>query len=70
MSAQTDTRPRPAATGEAGIRLPWWVLAVPMLAFVVLLALILNPADASAGGDPVLSHLVESVQQVLTHYAP
>ncbi|MFF1548762.1 hypothetical protein [Streptomyces sp. NPDC058291] len=63
MSAPTHTRPHPAAPGGVGARLPWWALALPTLAFVTLLLLILNPADAqAAGGDPVISHLVERVQ--------
>lgn len=68
MSARTHTRPHPATTGGVGIRLPWWALALPTLAFVVLLALILDPADASAGGDPALSHLVERIQQAVTRH--
>ncbi|MEU1596115.1 hypothetical protein ABZ468_25475 [Streptomyces sp. NPDC005708] len=67
MSAHTHTRPHPATTGGVDIRLPWWALVLPTLAFVVLLALILNPADAHAGGGPALSHLVEHIRQTLTH---
>lgn len=69
MSARTHTRPHPATTGGVDIRLPWWALALPTLAFLVLLAMILNPADTGAGVDPALGHLVERVQQV-THHAP
>ncbi|MEW2498624.1 MULTISPECIES: hypothetical protein [Streptomyces] len=69
MSARTPTRTHPATTGGVDIRLPWWALALPALAFVALLALILNPADASAGGDPALSHLVGRIQQTMTHHA-
>jgi hypothetical protein len=48
------------------MRLPWWALALPMLAFVALLALILDPSDANAsGGDPTIAHLVERVQQLI-----
>lgn len=69
MSARTHTRPHPATTGGIDIRLPWWALVLPTLAFVVLLALILNPADPGAGGAPTLSHLVQRIQQTLTHHA-
>ena len=71
MSAPAHPRPHPAPTGTGGIdmRLPWWALALPTLAFVLLLALILNPADARAGGDPALGHLVERIQQTITHHA-
>ena len=66
MSAHTRTRPRPATTGGVGIRLPWWALALPTLAFIVLLALMLNPSDAqAAAGDPALTHLFERAQQLI-----
>ncbi|MGV9561827.1 hypothetical protein [Streptomyces sp. NPDC003480] len=69
MSAPAHPRPHPATTGGIGMRLPWWALALPTLAFVVLLALILNPADARAGGDPALGHLVQRIQQTMVHHA-
>jgi len=66
MSARTHTRPHPATTGGVGIRLPWWALALPTLAFIVLLALMLNPSDAqAAAGDPALTHLFERAQQLM-----
>ena len=37
-----------------------------LLAFVVLLALILDPSDANAsGGDQTIAHVVERVQQLI-----
>ncbi|MGW6259298.1 hypothetical protein [Streptomyces sp. NPDC055085] len=52
------------------IRLPWWALALPTLAFITLLLMILNPSDAhAAGGDPALTHVFERIQTVL-HTAP
>ncbi|MCX4760984.1 hypothetical protein OG562_08390 [Streptomyces sp. NBC_01275] len=68
MSARTHPRPHPAAApGGVDIRLPWWALALPTLAFVTLLVLILNPVDAqAAAGDPAITHLVERVQQLIT----
>lgn len=67
MPAQTHPRPHPAAArGGIGTRLPWWALALPTLAFVVLLTLILDPADAhAAGGDPAITHLVERVRELV-----
>ena len=65
MPARTHSRPHPATTGGVDIRLPWWALALPALAFVVLLALMLNPSDAQAAGDPVITHLFERVQQLM-----
>ena len=65
MSATTHTPPHPATRGRADIRLPWWALALPTLAFITLLALILNPSDAqAAAGDPAITHLVERIQQL------
>ncbi|MEV0176402.1 hypothetical protein AB0I00_35480 [Streptomyces sp. NPDC050803] len=66
MSAPTHTPPRPASRGGVDIRLPWWALALPALAFVALLALILNPAEAHAAtADPAFAQLFERVQQLL-----
>jgi len=66
MPAPTHPRSHPAAPGGAGNLLPWWALALPTLAFITLLVLILNPADAhAAGGDPAVTHLVERVQQLV-----
>ncbi|MGW3498860.1 hypothetical protein [Streptomyces sp. NPDC001020] len=70
MSARTHTRPHPATTGGVEIRLPWWALALPALAFVALLALILDPADTSTGQGPALNHLIAGIQQAVTRYAP
>jgi hypothetical protein len=67
MSAPTHTPPHPASRGSVDIRLPWWALALPTLAFIVLLSLILNPTDAHAAtGDPAVTHLFERLQQLIT----
>ncbi|MFH8449642.1 hypothetical protein ACH4CD_10380 [Streptomyces fungicidicus] len=66
MSAHTHTRPHPAPRGGVDTRLPWWALALPTLAFVALLTLVLNPSDAHATtGEPALTHLVERAQQLM-----
>jgi len=66
MSAPAHTPPHPASRGGVDIRLPWWALALPTLAFIVLLALMLNPTDAqAAAGDPAITHLFERVQQLM-----
>ncbi|MGY0066475.1 hypothetical protein ACWZEH_06530 [Streptomyces sp. QTS137] len=68
MPARTHTRPRPASRGGVDIRLPWWALALPTLAFVALLTLILNPADAhAAAAEPGITHLIERAQRLITH---
>jgi hypothetical protein len=67
MSAQTHTRSHPKASGSGDIRLPWWALALPMLAFVVLFTLIVNPGQAHAvDGDPAVGQFIERVQQTLS----
>ncbi|MFD7703875.1 hypothetical protein [Streptomyces caelestis] len=67
MSARTHTRPHPAPRGGVDTRLPWWALALPTLAFVALLTLVLNPSDAHAAvGEPALTHLVERAQRLIT----
>ncbi|MEV0905070.1 hypothetical protein [Streptomyces hokutonensis] len=66
MSAPTHTRPHPATTGGVDSRLPWWALALPTLAFVVLLVMMLNPTDArAAASDPMITHLFERAQQLI-----
>ncbi|MFF4584834.1 hypothetical protein [Streptomyces sp. NPDC001388] len=68
MSAPALTRPRRPAAAPARVdtRLPWWALALPTLAFAVLLVLMANPSDAHAAtGDPAITHLVERVQELL-----
>lgn len=67
MSAPTHTPPHPATRGRVDIRLPWWALALPTLAFITLLALILNPSDAHAAtGEPAITQFIERVQQLFT----
>ncbi|MFF8947015.1 hypothetical protein ACF1A5_33115 [Streptomyces sp. NPDC014864] len=66
MPAHTHTRPRPATTGGAGTRLPWWALALPALAFAALLALMLNPSNAHAAtGDPAITRLLQRAQELI-----
>ncbi|NEB93801.1 hypothetical protein [Streptomyces bauhiniae] len=69
MAVPAHTRPHPAGAGAgAGARLPWWALALPILAFVALLLLIMNPADAhAASGDPALAHILERARQLVEH---
>ncbi|MEU0225897.1 hypothetical protein ABZ177_16260 [Streptomyces sp. NPDC006284] len=66
MSAPTQTRPPQATRGGVEIRLPWWALALPVLAFVVLLLLILNPVDAHAAatGEPATAQLLERLREL------
>lgn len=67
MSARTHSRPLPATTRGVDIRLPWWALALPALAFVALLVLMLNPSDAHAAtGDPAIAHILERARDLVT----
>ncbi|EGX59120.1 hypothetical protein SZN_14391 [Streptomyces zinciresistens K42] len=67
MSAPTQLPPRPASPqGRADTRLPWWALALPTLAFVTLLLLILDPAQAHAAGTgPGTGLLFEHIRQLM-----
>lgn len=68
MPAPAHTPPHPASTGGVDIRLPWWALALPILAFLTLLTLILNPAHAgTAGADTGLTHVGEHAAQLIHH---
>ncbi|BAG22516.1 MULTISPECIES: hypothetical protein [Streptomyces] len=68
MPAPTHTRsPRPAADGVE-IRLPWWAVALPAVAFAALLLMIIAPGEAQAAtpGDPALGQLIERALQLLS----
>ncbi|MFF3321588.1 hypothetical protein [Streptomyces sp. NPDC002889] len=66
MPAHTHTRSRSEASRVVGVRLPWWALALPMLAFCTLLLLIAGPGDAHAAGtDPAVGEFLQRVQQTL-----
>lgn len=66
MPALTQTQPRPETAGGVDVRLPWWALALPALAFITLLLLILNPSDAHAAtGDPAVTQLLQRAQELL-----
>ncbi|GAQ59507.1 hypothetical protein [Streptomyces acidiscabies] len=67
MPARSHTRPHPATTGGADIRIPWWALALPILAFLVLLGMVLNPSDTQAAAThPTVTQLLERLQQLMT----
>ncbi|MFJ7153066.1 hypothetical protein ACIQVT_33530 [Streptomyces sp. NPDC100445] len=66
MPTRTHPRPHPAGPGGVDTRLPWWALALPALAFLALLALIVNPSDAhAAGGAPATARLLEHAHRLL-----
>ncbi|MFB6909222.1 hypothetical protein ACFCWB_33590 [Streptomyces bacillaris] len=58
---------RPAAD-RAEIRLPWWAVALPVVAFGALLIMIMSPGQAQAAtADPALGQLIERTLQLLSH---
>ncbi|MDI3423436.1 hypothetical protein [Streptomyces luteolus] len=48
MPAPAHPRATPEQRGRITAELPWWALALPTVAFVLLLSLVLDPADAHA----------------------
>lgn len=67
MPAPAHTRShRPAGDGIE-IRLPWWAVALPAIAFAALLLMILSPGQAQAAtGDPAFGQLIERTVQLLS----
>lgn len=63
-----STRPtssRPAAD-RVEIRLPWWAVALPAVAFAALLLMIMSPGQAQAAtADPALGQLIERTLHLL-----
>ncbi|MER7108886.1 hypothetical protein [Streptomyces sp. NPDC000229] len=50
----------------AGARLPWWAVALPVLAFAFLFGLITGGGEAhAAGGDPAVGRILEQIQHTL-----
>ncbi|MFS0691961.1 hypothetical protein [Streptomyces nitrosporeus] len=66
MPAPTHTRtPRTAPKDAAEVRLPWWAVALPALAFAALLMLIAGPGQAHAAvGDPALGRLLGMIMEL------
>ncbi|WP_405781903.1 hypothetical protein [Streptomyces sp. NBC_00859] len=69
MPARTHpTRPQRRGPAQSGIdvRLPWWAVVLPALAFAVLLLLISAPGQAHAdAGDAAVTHVLQRIQQSL-----
>ncbi|MEU0382401.1 hypothetical protein ABZ093_34700 [Streptomyces cyaneofuscatus] len=61
---------RPASSRPAAdrleIRLPWWAVALPAVAFAALLLMIMSPGQAQAAtADPALGQLIERTLHLL-----
>ena len=67
MSAHTYARSHPqASSGGVEIRLPWWAIALPVLAFAVLFVLMTESGGAHAAvGDPSVSRILEQIHLTL-----
>ncbi|MFI1012075.1 hypothetical protein [Streptomyces sp. NPDC020965] len=65
MSAHTTIPSR--TEGRVDIRLPWWALALPVVAFAVLFVVMADPAQAQAvDGESDLRRALEYFQTLLT----
>ncbi|MFD6280618.1 hypothetical protein ACFWFI_34395 [Streptomyces sp. NPDC060209] len=66
MAARTHTRTHRPATDAVEVRLPWWAVALPALAFAALLLLIVEPGQAHAAtGDPAIGRLLGHILGLL-----
>ncbi|WP_381799950.1 hypothetical protein [Streptomyces niveus] len=66
MAAPTHTRPHRPSPDTVEIRLPWWAIALPAIAFAALLLLMAGPGQANAAaGDPGVGRVVHQIQQTL-----
>ncbi|MCG7524653.1 hypothetical protein MHW47_09410 [Streptomyces sp. OfavH-34-F] len=68
MPARTQhPRPTHPASSGADVRLPWWAVALPALAFAALLLLIAGPGQAQAAtGESATGQLLRHLLALLT----
>ncbi|MEU3303033.1 MULTISPECIES: hypothetical protein [unclassified Streptomyces] len=70
MSARTRTPSNapaaPAAAVGDGVRLRWWALVLPVIAFSALLVLMTGAGQAHAAGDPSPGAFLGWIQLALT----
>ncbi|MGA6173323.1 hypothetical protein ACPEIF_24130 [Streptomyces sp. NPDC012600] len=63
--SQVKAASRPAAD-RAEIRLSWWAVTLPAVAFAALLLMIMSPGQAQAAtADPALGRLIEHTLHLL-----
>ncbi|MET9484596.1 hypothetical protein [Streptomyces sp. NPDC006638] len=66
MPARTHPRTAPRPADALAVRLPWWALALPAVAFAVLLVLMAGPGQAQAATtDPGIARILDLMRQVL-----
>lgn len=64
MAGRIETPSHPVTGGGADVRLRWWAVLLPTLAFVMLLLLVLNPGEAHAAtGTPAVARLVALIRE-------
>ncbi|SDL41480.1 hypothetical protein [Streptomyces indicus] len=69
MSAPAHTRSPQQAGAQA--RLPWWGVALPVIAFVVLFLIVLHPAEAqAAAGDSGLGDFLSRLKEAVMFRIP
>ncbi|WP_406448672.1 hypothetical protein OG782_07825 [Streptomyces sp. NBC_00876] len=67
MPAPAHNRSTRPDTAGVDVRLPWWAVALPAVAFAVLLLLIAGPGQAHAAtGDPAVGRLLERIVELFT----
>ncbi|MFE4540123.1 hypothetical protein ACFRKB_34510 [Streptomyces scopuliridis] len=67
MPARTRSRFHPSVSSDSvEIRLPWWSVALPAVAFVVLFLLMADPGQAHAAtDDPTVGRILEHIHLTL-----
>ncbi|MCX4848819.1 hypothetical protein [Streptomyces sp. NBC_00893] len=67
MQARTHPPTTHPATGSVEVRLPWWAIALPAIAFAALLLLIMGSGEAQAAtADPAISRLLTRIMALVT----
>ncbi|MEU9758212.1 hypothetical protein AB0D98_00030 [Streptomyces sp. NPDC047987] len=67
MSAPVPTRPTAPPTGGVDMRLPWWAVALPAVAFAALLLMIVGSREAHAAStDPAVGRLLARLLALFT----
>lgn len=66
MPVPAHTRSHRPAAGRVEVRLPWWAVALPAVAFAALLLMIMSPGQARAATvAPVPGQLIEHALHLL-----
>ncbi|MEK8142550.1 hypothetical protein NKH18_09975 [Streptomyces sp. M10(2022)] len=66
MAAPAHTRSHRQASEGVEVRLPWWAVALPAVAFAALLLLMAGPGRAHASsGDPAIGQLLGRILDLL-----